>query len=270
MPEQDVIHQDTLPQTIDSLAEQFAACGLAAGQTVIVHTRMSAIGWIVGGPVAVIQALLRVLGDDGTLMMPTNTTDNTDPAGWVSPPVPESWWQVIRQHMPAYDPIRTPTRNMGAVAELFRTLPGTLRSSHPVGSLAAYGRHAAYLTGVHSLEDEFGEESPIGRLYELDGYVMLLGVGHHNDTSLHLAERRAEWGGKRWIRAGSAMLVDGQRQWVEYDALDLQGGDFDQIGDSYEALHGIERGRVGQADVRFMRQRPLVDYGVKWIEQNRR
>ena len=73
MPESDTIHPYNVPLTVESLAAQLAACGLAAGQTVVVHMSMSKLGWIAGGPVAVIQALLRVLTPDGTLMMPTIT-----------------------------------------------------------------------------------------------------------------------------------------------------------------------------------------------------
>jgi aminoglycoside 3-N-acetyltransferase len=251
------------------LAEQFAGCGLAAGQTVVVHMSMSKIGWIAGGPEAVIRALLKVLTPAGTLMMPTQTTSNTDPANWKDPPVPEHWWPVIREHMPAYNPATTPTREMGVVAELFRTWPGARRSAHPIGSFAALGAQAAYLTGDHRLLDEFGLTSPLGRLYELDGYVMLIGVGHGNNTSLHMAEWRADWPGKPYIHQGVAMLVDGVRQWIKFDEIDFNADDFDLIGDSYEAGHHIPRGKVGKAEVRFMKLRPLMDYAVEWMEQKR-
>lgn len=269
MPEIHTIHPDALPQTVDSLAEQLAACGLAAGQTVLVHTRMSAIGWIAGGAAAVIEALLRVLGATGTLMMPTFTTDNTDPAYWGNPPVPEHWWPIIRAHMPAFDPARTPTRQMGAVAELFRTWPGVIRSAHPLFSFAAVGTNARLLTDNHHLEDDLGDNSPIGRLYDLDGYILLLGVNHMNNTSLHLAEYRAQWPSKQTKREGCAMLVDGERQWVFYDTLDINADDFSIIGDSYEAEQNIPRGLVGRAEVRFMKQRPIVDYAVQWMEKHR-
>jgi aminoglycoside 3-N-acetyltransferase len=256
--------------TIDSLVEQFAACGLAAGQTVVVHSSLSKIGgYIVGGAEAVIWALLKVLTPDGTLMMPTHTTENTEPSKWQHPPVPESYWQVIRDHAPPYNPAISQTRQMGVMPELFRTWPGVQRSAHPIGSFAALGKHAAYLTGDHQLDDEFGETSPLGRLYELDGYVMLLGVTHHNNTSLHMAEHRASWPGKRFVKEGTAMLVDGVRQWVVYEMFDLNSDDFEQIGDLYEAEHGIPRGRVGNAEVRFLKQRPLIDYAVQWMEKNR-
>ena len=257
------------PETIDSLAEQFAACGLEAGQTVLVHMAMGKIGWVLGGAQAVILAFLRVLGPTGTLMMPAHSAENTEPAYWRHPPVPESWWPIIREHTPAYDPAITPTRMMGRVAELFRTWPGVLRSAHPVGSFAAFGPNAERLTAHHLLEDEFNPNSPIGQLYRLDGHIMLLGVDHGNNTSLHMAEERAAWPSKRVVQQGSAMLVNGQRQWVTYQALDLNDDDFPQLGDQYEAEHGIPRHRVGQAEVRFMKQRPLIDWAVGWIERNR-
>ena len=259
----------SLPVTVDVLAEQFAACGLEAGQTVLVHMAMSKIGWVLGGAQAIIEAFLRVLGPTGTLMMPTQTADNTEPSYWQHPPVPESWWPIIREHTPAYDPAITPTRMMGRVAELFRTWPGVIRTSHPVGSFAALGRNAEILTAHHPLENEFGPNSPIGQLYALDGYILLLGVDHGNNTSLHMAEEHAVWPSKQIVQQGSAMLVNGQRQWVTYQALDFNDDDFPQLGDQYEAEHGIPRHRVGQAEVRFMKQRPLIDWAVGWIERNR-
>lgn len=260
-----------LPYTIDTLADEFAACGLAAGQTVVAHSAMGKIGgYIVGGAEAVIRALLKVLGETGTLMMPTHTSENTNPANWSNPPVPESYWPVIYAYAPAFDPAISKTRKMGVMPELFRTWPGVLRSNHPVGSFAAYGPHAQLLTGDHQLHDEFGDTSPLGRLYQLDGHVMLLGVPHQNNTSLHVAEWRANWPGKRNVQEGSAILVDGVRQWVFYDMLDLDTDDFNTIGDTYEVQNNIPRGKVGNAEVRLMKQRPLLDFAVEWMEKNRK
>jgi aminoglycoside 3-N-acetyltransferase len=158
---------------------------------------------------------------------------------------------------------------MGVVPELFRTWPGVLRSSHPVTSFAALGSQAGYLTGDHVLEEDTGNRSPVGRLYELDGHVLLLGVGHWNNTSLHLAEARATYPGKRTLRSGAAMLVDGRRAWVEYDALETYGDDFGPIGEAFDAAHGVQVQQIAQAEVRFFRQRALVDFAVAWMEQYR-
>ena len=246
-----------------------ADCGLAAGQVVLVHTSLSKLGWVAGGPQAVIEALLAVIGPHGTLLMPAHSNDNSEPSYWKNPPVPEQWWPTIRDKRTPFDPLRTPTRGVGCVPELFRTWPGVIRSHHPTDSLAAWGLHAEYLVSGHRLVDEFGEESPIGRLYALDGFVLLLGAGHESNTSLHLAEHRATWPSKRHFTQGSAMLVDGVRKWVTYSALDVDSSDFPQIGRAYESEHGIAPCRVGKAEARFLKQRPLVDYAGQWIERHR-
>lgn len=269
MSESATIHPDALPLTVSALAEQFTAGGLKAGQTVLVHSAMSKLGWVVGGPNTVIEALLSVLGPTGTLMMPTHTTDNTDPENWQNPPVPAHWWPIIRANMPAFDPAITPTRQMGTIPELFRTYPNVIRSNHPISSFAALGPNAQTLLENHHLKADLGEGSPLSRLYDLDGYVLLLGVGHSNNTSLHLAEYRAHFVSRTLVKEGTAMFVKGKRQWVVFDVLDLNSDDFDQIGAAYETEAGYQPALVGKATMRLLRQKPMVDYAVKWMERNR-
>jgi aminoglycoside 3-N-acetyltransferase len=217
----------------------------------------------------VILALLSAVGVNGTLMMVTNNSNNTDPSEWQHPPVPESWWSLIREHTPAYNPLTTPTRGMGVVPELFRTWPGAIRSEHPGFSLAAMGPNAAYLTADHALEADTGDRSPLGKLYELDGHVLLLGVEHWNNTSLHLAEFRANYRGKQTIRSGCAMLVNGVREWVYYETLKTDPDDFGEIGAAFDTAHSIGVQRIQDADVRFFRQRLVVDFAKSWMEENR-
>jgi aminoglycoside 3-N-acetyltransferase len=260
-----------IPPTTTSLAADLRALGLAAGMTLIVHSSLKAIAdWVIGGPQAVILALETVLGEEGTLVMPTMSDDLTDPSGWENPPVPSTWWESIRQEMPAFMPDLTITRMMGIVPETFRKQNGVLRSSHPHASFAAWGKHAAWVTATHRLECKFGEETPLARIYDLEGYVLLVGVGHGNNSSLHLSEERATYPSKRKERYGAPILVDGQRQWVEFDTLDVDSDDFPLIGKDFARDTALVRqGKVGQATALLMPQRPLVDYGVRWIEQNR-
>ena len=269
MSEEDVIQRTDMPLTASSLSSKLRECGLAPGQTVLVHLAMSKLGWVVGGAEAVVLALLDAVGTDGTLMMPAYSNNNTDPSEWQYPPAPEEWWPILRANTPAYNPRTTPSRGLGVVPELFRTWPGTVRSEHPAFSLAAHGPNASYLVAGHALEEDSGDRSPLGKLYDLDGHVLLLGVDHFNNSSLHLAEFRADFPGKHNLHTGSAMLVDGERRWVAYDTLVTDSDDFGEIGDDFDKAHGIEVQHINDAEVRFFRQRTLVAFAVEWMERYR-
>lgn len=247
-----------------------ADAGVNNGQTIMVHTSLSSLGFVCGGAQTVIEALLESVGTDGTIMMPTQSWKNLDPSCGVHWEEPEEWWQLIRDNWPAYNKDITPTNTMGAVAEMFRKWPGTVRSDHPARSVAALGKYADYLTKDHDLSNIFGDGSPIGKLYELDGYVLLIGVGYDKNTSIHLADARAEYPSKHNCTEHSAICENGKRVWKAYDTLFVDGEDFNQIGDAFEKECIVHKATLGNGILTFMRQRDIVDYAVSWIEKNRR
>lgn len=251
---------------ISSLKE----AGVSEGQTVIVHTSLSSIGFVCGGAQVVVDALLETVGADGTIVMPTQSWKNLDPETGVHWEEPKEWWQIIRDNWPAYDKRITPTNTMGAVAECFRTYPGTLRTDHPARSVSANGKNAEYITSHHDLSDIFGETSPLGKLYELDASVLLIGVGYDKNTSIHLADVRAEYPSKHNTTEHSAIMENGQRVWKAYDTLYVDGEDFDEIGKAFESECNVNKAMLGNAQLRFMNMRELVDFAVRWIEANRK
>jgi aminoglycoside 3-N-acetyltransferase len=263
MSETAVVQKSPHPFTKYLLMKDLQALGVQAGVTLLVHSSLSKIGFVPGGPVAVIQALQTVLTKTGTLVMPAHTSGNSDPAQWQNPPVPAEWQQIIRDETPAFDPHRTPTRKMGAIAELFRTWPDVQRSNHPQDSFAAWGKYAKMITADHQLAFGLGEHSPLARLYDLDGHVLLLGVGHGNNTSFHLAEIRAN--SAKAIRQGSAVMQNGRRQWQWFDDLDYDSDCFPQIGSDFEQAHPVIIGQVGLAECRLFSQRTAVDYATNWL-----
>lgn len=271
MSEADVVNQTPgEPATVASLAADLRALGVEPGMVLLVHSSLSALGWVSGGPVAVVLALEEALGPRGTLVMPAHSGDLSDPAGWCNPPVPESWWEPIRRSMPPFDEAMTPTRGMGAIVECFRRQPQTRRSSHPQVSFVARGALSDAIVERHSLAFGLGEGSPLAHLYELDGYVLLLGVGHGNNTSLHLAEYRSQYPIKRTISSGAPLLIAGRRQWVTFSDIDHDDRDFVAIGDQFARDTGLERqGKVGNAVARLLPQRSLVDYAAEWMRRHR-
>ena len=254
----------------DNIAEALKAVGVSKGQSIMVHTSLSSLGYVCGGAQIVIEALLESVGPEGTIMMPTQSWKNLDPTAGVHWEEPEEWWELIRDNWPAYDKGITPTNTMGAVAEMFRKWSGTLRSDHPARSVAANGKYAEYLTKEHDISNIFGEGSPIGKLYELDGYVLLIGVGYDKNTSLHLADVRAEYPGKCNCIEHSAVMENGKRVWKAYETLSVDGEDFEEIGKAFEIKCSVKKVSLGNGTVTFMKQRDLVDFAVEWIEKNRR
>ncbi|WP_041789703.1 aminoglycoside N(3)-acetyltransferase [Microlunatus phosphovorus] len=258
-----------VPVNTEQLVAELRALGVHEGSTLMVHTSLRSLGWVIGGAQAVLEALRGVVGPHGTLVMPTQSWQLCDPAFLQE--APAEWWPAIRDHLPLYSPATTPSQTMGAVAELFRTTPGAHRSSHPHRSITAVGPRAERITARHRIDSPAGEESPLGALVDLDASVLLLGVTAAKATVLHLAEHRASYPGKRTVPNGVAMLVDGRRTWVTWEELDVHDHDFEEVAEAFAADTGLVRtGRVGEAKAQLLPTRPLVEYAADWFTTHRR
>jgi aminoglycoside 3-N-acetyltransferase len=270
MTESDTIERTPQgPYTVDSLSDDLTSLGLTGGMIVLVHSSLSSLGWVCGGAVGVVLALEQALGAGGTLVMPTHSGDLSDPAHWKNPAVPEAWWQSVRDTMPAYDPLMTPVRGVGTIPEVFRRQSGVTRSLHPNYSFAAWGRESEHVTRGEKLDYSMDLDSPLGRVYELDGYVLLLGVGHESNTSLHLAEYLVDIDGRSHVDCFAPVLRGGVRRWEQYRDVDLDSDDFEDIGAAFEATGACRIGKVGNATAKLMRQKELVDFAVDWMREHR-
>ncbi len=263
-----MIERTERPNTIETLKKDFSALGLKKDDLVIVHTSLSKIGWISGGPVAYIDALLEVVGPNGTILMPTQTGDNSDPADWENPPVPKDWVQTIMRTMPAFDVDKTPTRGMGRVPEVFRKYPGAVRSNHPMDSFVALGREAHEAVRDHVLSPAFGLDSPLGYLYLNQGRILLTGVGYESCTALHLAECLFDSVPERKI--GTAMMHRGKRIWRTFSDYDYDSDDFPLLGTAYEREREVPIHNVGMAETRLIDMTDLIDFATKWMRKNRK
>ncbi|MCF6136155.1 aminoglycoside N(3)-acetyltransferase [Pseudalkalibacillus berkeleyi] len=264
--EKQLIEQTDTPRTTESLRKDLQLLGVKPGMTLIVHSSLKSIGWVCGDSQAVIDALMDAVTADGTLILPAHSAALSDPADWINPPVPENWWETIRKTMPAFDPKKTPTRGLGVIAERFRSYPEVLRSYHPTMSFSAWGKKAAYVTNGHTLDDGLGEQSPLGKAYELDADVLFLGTDFDTHTSFHLSEHRSSV--RKAISKGAPIIENGKRVWKNFLEIDYDDEQFGEVGKAFESEFPVYGGKVGSASCKLFKMRSSVDFGVKWMKEN--
>jgi aminoglycoside N3'-acetyltransferase len=164
-----------------------------------------------------------------------------------------------------FDAPKTACHRMGVIADAFWRLPGVLRSNSP-HSFAALGPKAADITAEHPLDVPHGLDSPVGRVYELDGQVLFLGVGHDADTTLHLAETMA---GVRYRRSKYVTtLKDGQPVRFDCSEIDHCCQNFALMDQWLEAERLQRRGIVGHAEARLARSRDIVQVALGRLREN--
>ena len=228
---------------MSSIVEQLNALGVREGGVLLVHASFRAVAPVDGGPLGLIRALREAVGS-GTLVMPTMTSGEE-----------------------VFDPKATPTAGMGITAELFWRQPGVVRSTHPGGSFAAEGPLAEEICRPQPLSPPHGPDSPVGRVHDLDGQVLLLGVTHSENTTLHLAEAIA--GVAYSISHPCVVEIDGVTRTVMIPEPDHCCRRFRQL-DEWLRARGLQReGRVGHADARLANARDIVSVALENLRQDR-
>lgn len=250
-------------QTITSLKSDLKRIGIKEEMTLIVHSSLNSIGWVSGGALTLIQAIQETITNQGTLIMPSHSTDLSDPKDWINPKANKNLWEIIRKDMPAFDPQITPTYGLGVVPELFRTLPNVKRSNHPAYSFSAWGKEKDYILNNHSLNNGLGEESPLARIYDLNGYVLLLGTDYDSNTSMHLSEHRV--GVFPRTTEKSPVIYKNEKHWATYNEIEYDETNFIQIGSAFEKKQKINTGMIGKAPSKLMNQKKLIDFTTENI-----
>ena len=252
--------------TKDSFIKALEYVGLGPNMNIEVHSSLSSFGYVVGGARTIVDALMEVITDGGTILMPTQTSDNSDPSSWENPPALPSVWKELRENMPAYDPERSDLWYMGDVVENFRHRDGVMFSNHPSTSFAAWGRYARLLCNRQSLHFPLAEESPVARLYELKGHVLTLGVDFTNVTCLHLSEYRTE--ARPIVVQNACLSNNGKREWRKYLDLDIDSSGFDRVRAELEKKNLIRETDLNGCKIRLFPVSSAVDEATKLFEQN--
>src|SRR5699024_10701391 len=234
-------------QTITSLKSDLKRIGIKEEMTLIVHSSLNSIGWVSGGALTLIQAIQETITNQATLILRSHSTDLYDPKDWINPKANKNLWEIIRKDMPAFDPQITPTYGLGVVPELFRTLPNVKRSNHPAYSFSAWRKEKDYILIINYLNNGLGEESPIARIFDLNGYVLLLGTDSDLNTSMHSSEHRV--GVFPRTTEKSPVIYKNEKHWATYNEIEYDETNFIQIGSAFEKKQKINTGMIGNAPI---------------------
>jgi aminoglycoside 3-N-acetyltransferase len=231
------------PIATRDLTGQLLALDVEPGGVLLVHCSFSRVGPVEGGPPGLVAALQTAVGPTGTLVMPSMSDDDDVP----------------------FDPRSAACLGMGVVADRFWRLPGVFRSDSP-HAFAARGPKAAGICATHPLDVPHGLDSPVGRVWELDGQVLLLGVGHDANTTIHLAESMA---GVRYRRPKHLTVLSAGRP-VRYDYAEIDHccRNFDLMDGWLEAGRRQRRGAVGHGEARLVRARAVVDAALERLRED--
>lgn len=270
---------DGTAMTRAHLAHQLCSLGLRAGDLVMVHASLKALGPVEGGAADVVGALLDVLAPGGTLMAYVS---------WDRSPYEQtlngaSLSAAERDAWPAFDPASAGTyRGFGLLNEFLCKVPGAVRSGHPDASMVAIGARAREVIGEHrlGLGHGYGPGSPLERLVTLHGKVLTLGAPLDSLTVLHYAEAVADIPDKRRVSYEMPLLdAQGRKVWQraeEFDSngiLDAFAGEgvidaVETIARAYVSQGRSVTGRVGRASCHLFDAQDLTDFGRRWLERH--
>lgn len=260
--------------TRDSLARDFRALGIAAGDVVMLHASVRAVGDVAGGPDQIHLALSDALTPAGSLFMYAGCPRYVDEVGRGNLSPEEE--REILEKLPAFDAATARSdRSNGALVELVRTYPGARVNEHPA-RFVVRGAHADHLLSRQPWDYAFGHDSIFERFVALDGKILLLGSDHDNVTFLHYAEHIVDLPGKQVARFLVPVLERGERVWREMEEVDTSGSavhpawaglEFAAIVDGHLAETGNAGGVVGGARSYVMRARALLEHALRLMHE---
>jgi aminoglycoside N3'-acetyltransferase len=236
-----------MERTAKSLAEvtaQLRRLGVTPGDILLVHASFKAVRPIDGGPAGLIAALREAVGPRGTLVMPSWTGDDATPFDRTSTPA---------------------SADLGVVADTFWRQRDVVRSEHCF-AFAATGPRAAAITADPLPLPPHIPASPAGRVHDLDGKVLLLGVGHDANTMLHLAEVMA--GVPYGVPKSCTVRQDGRTVRVDYEENDHCCARF-ALADEWLRERDLQaEGAVGHGRARLVRARDVVSLALERLARD--
>lgn len=237
------------------LMKDFEELGLKKKNTVLIHSSLKSIGLVEGGANTVIDALLDVIGEQGTLMVPALTGKRED-----SPLTP-----------PVFDVLTSPCWT-GTIPETLRKRPQTRRSLHPTHSVSAIGSKKSELTKDHEFSSSpCDDKSPYYKNAIMGGFILFIGVAQESNTSIHMCEELAKVP-YHLQKETTNMIVtgyNGEKIVVSNRLHDWEKPetDFNKLDELYKTNAVMKLGNVGKAVVRLVNAANMLDFTVNLLKK---
>lgn len=249
--------------TKEDIKRQLEAIGIQKGMLLMIQGDIKNLGYICGGAQALLEAIMDCIGFEGTIVMPSFTPDVLDPACMKNLCIDKENWEYVRKEsMPFDKKLSAPNKEDELVLQLLRN-DGVVRSYHPNYSFVAWGKYAKIICDKHALHFGLSKDSPLGRIYELNGFVLMLGKDYKDCTMFHLAHYN---GDTLPIKIVTAPIEKNNKlNWKDMLDLDLNDEGFDIIGEIMEERKIVRSMYIGTGQCRLYSSREAVNIATSYF-----
>lgn len=252
--------------TKEDIKVQLSNIGVQRGMLLMIDSDFASLGYISGGAQTLVDALMETVGYDGTIVMPSFTLDNLDPACAGAKRILRESWDIVRENTLPFNRRLTPPSCDNPLVHQFLRNEGVLRSYHPIYSFAAWGKYAKIICDKHPLHFGLSKDSPLGKLSELNGFVLLAGCGYEACTMFQLARYS---GDQLPIKILSSPIEqNNQMVWKDMLDLELDQSGFDVIGEVMEERKIVKNMYINAARCRFFSAREAVNIATAYFHIN--
>jgi aminoglycoside 3-N-acetyltransferase len=240
----------------EQLVNDLEKIGIKKGDSVLVHSSLSKIGFVEEGPKTIIEALFEVVGESGTLLFPAFPAKGRNKT-------------YLEEH-PFFDLQNTPSQ-MGSITEYFRKLPGVFRSFHPTDSVCAKGPLAEYYTNSHFGQlTPYNENSPFRKLCNKDGKILMLGTTLNGAcTNLHTLEDAVDFKFPVYDAEVFSVKMINENGKERTMQTKVHNPDYsakrncDALKPMFEKEKVLVNGKIGEADSMLIDAKRMLDVMIK-------
>lgn len=238
--------------TKEDLRNVFISMGIQKGMVIFLQANTKKLGYLAGGEQALIEALMETIGYEGTIIMPSFTPQMADPSCHKQN-IARDQWENIREHALPFDRRLSAPQRCGSLIHQFLRNEGVVRSYHPLYSFAAWGKYAKLICDRHPLHFGLNQDSPLGKVVEFNGYVLMLGCDYKECIMFQLARYHGE---QLPIKVVSAPIeINKKRIWKDMLDLDYNHKNFDDVGEAMEDRYIVKTALINDGLCRFFSAR---------------